>query len=230
MASVAFAVVVTGLSVLLGCEVQSPPAKKSPLKLSKTPSSMTVKQRSTSAVSGSNGQLQLTVDDITGGQVIASLARADGKAILAPASMKSGDVRTFKLGSQEYQLRLVALQNELVGADSGEFEISLPSKMTETKKIELLIETVERMEGAKFIRNGVEHETAEAAEHLRRKWKAAGDRIKTADDFIEHLASKSSTTGKPYEIRLPDGSVVASGPYLQERLREIQEPPPPKRP
>jgi hypothetical protein len=230
MASVALAVVVTGLSFLLRCEVQVPPAKQSPLKLGKTPISMTVKQRSTSAVPGSNGQLQLTVDDITRGQVIASVSRAEGKAILAPTSMKNGDVRTFKLGSQKYQLRLVALQNELVGDDSGKFEISLPSTLTETRKIELLIETVERMEGAKFIRNGALHETAEAAEHLRRKWKAARDRIKTADDFIEHLASTSSTTGKPYQIQLPDGSVVSSGPYLREQLREIQEPPPRERP
>jgi hypothetical protein len=106
----------------------------------------------------------------------------------------------------------------------------LPSALTETKKIELLIEKVERMEGAKFLRNGALHETAEAAEHLRRKWKAAGDRIKTADEFVEHLASKSSTTGKPYEIQMPDGSVVSSGPYLRERLREIEKSPTRDRP
>ena len=39
----------------------------------------------------------------------------------------------------------------------------------EKKKIEFLISSVENLKGAKFIRNGTEHDGKEAAEHLRMK-------------------------------------------------------------
>jgi hypothetical protein len=222
MSSVAFSVV-TGLSIVLGCKDQPHQPVEAPLKLSGSATSLTAKQRSTSEVPGSDGKLQLTIDDITDGQLITSLSGEDGAAILAPASMKTGDARPFTLGTQKYHLTLVSMNNELIGEDSAEFRISLPSNLTETKKIESLIEAVEQMEGATFIRNGTEHDTKEAAAHLRRKWKAAGDKVKTAEEFVEHLASKSSTTGKPYEIRLSDGKVVGAGPYLRKRLQDLEK-------
>ena len=225
MSSVAFCVVVAGLSVLLGCKGQPQQPVEAPLKLTGSANTLTLKQRSTSEVPGSDGKLQLTIDDVTDGQVITSLSGKDGAPILAPTSMKTGDARTFTFGTHKYQLTLVSMNNELIGVDSAEFRVSLPSDLTETKKIESLIEAVEQMDGATFIRNGTEHDTKEAADHLRRKWKAAGDKVKTAEEFVEHLASKSSTTGKPYEIRLSDGKVVGAGQYLRERLQELEKSP-----
>ena len=225
MSSVAFGVAVAGISILLGCEAQPQQPVEAPLKLIGSANTLSAKQRSTSDVPGSDGDLQLTIDDITDGQVITSLSREDGAPILAPASMKVGDARRFTLGTQKYHLTLVSLNNELIGEDSAEFCISLPSDLTETKKIKSLIEAVEQMDGATFIRNGTEHDTKEAANHLRRKWKAAGDKVKTAEEFVEHLASKSGTTGKPYEIRLSDGKVVGAGQYLRERLQELEKSP-----
>ena len=88
--------------------------------------------------------------------------------------------------------------------------------------LERLIALVESTQGAVFIRNGAEHTAKDAADHLLLKWKAAGSNIRTAKQFVEHIATKSSISGEPYQIRLADGSVVLTGDYLSAQLSEIE--------
>lgn len=90
----------------------------------------------------------------------------------------------------------------------------------EKKKIDFLLSSVENMRGAKFIRNGTEHDGKEAAAHLRMKLQKAGGKVQTADDFIRLCASKSFLSGKPYRIRSSDGKTVDSGKYFREKLKE----------
>jgi len=94
--------------------------------------------------------------------------------------------------------------------------------LTEKQKINLLVSYVEQLKDAKFIRNGSEHTCKEAANHLKLKLKNAGDEIKTAKQFIQELATKSSLTGKPYEILLPNGKKVKSETFFLEKLKEIE--------
>jgi hypothetical protein len=89
----------------------------------------------------------------------------------------------------------------------------------EMAKIQYLISTIETLKGAKFIRNGKAYEAKTAADHLRRKLTAANDRVKTADDFIELCASKSSISGLPYQIRFSDGSTMESNVFFRNKLR-----------
>ena len=91
---------------------------------------------------------------------------------------------------------------------------------SEKKKIEFLISAVENLKVAIFIRNGTEHDGKEAAEHLRIKLQKAGDRVRTADDFIRVCASKSFLSGKPYMIRSSDGKTINSEQYFREKLKE----------
>ena len=58
----------------------------------------------------------------------------------------------------------------------------------EEKRIEHLLQTVESLKGAAFIRNGTEYNAKDAGKHLRMKLAKAGDRVKTAEDFIEGCA------------------------------------------
>lgn len=44
-------------------------------------------------------------------------------------------------------------------------------------------------------------------------------------DFIEKIASKSSTSGKPYLIRFNDGREVQGGEYLRAKLAKLEAPP-----
>ena len=101
--------------------------------------------------------------------------------------------------------------------------------LTEKQKIEALIKHVEGLAGAKFVRNDAEYDPKSAAKFLRGKWEAEGAGIKTAKEFIDKAATASSTSGRPYLIRLPGGKEVKSGEYLADRLKEIEKAPPGKR-
>lgn len=92
----------------------------------------------------------------------------------------------------------------------------------EKKKIDFLITSVENLKDAKFIRNDEEYDAKKAAEHLRLKLNKAGERVKTAEDFIKLCASKSYMTGKPYMIKYQDGKTVESGKFLREKLKEYK--------
>jgi hypothetical protein len=95
-----------------------------------------------------------------------------------------------------------------------------PDRQREQARIAALLDAVERS-AVKFIREGKEYSAKDARKHLERKLRYAGDGVKTAEQFIEGIASHSSTTGRPYFIRLPSGERVESGPWMQQRLAEI---------
>jgi len=100
--------------------------------------------------------------------------------------------------------------------------LATPAPMPEAQKIEALIQAVAALQGAVFIRNGSEHTPAEAADHLRLKWRNAGKRVKTAPEFIQVCATGSSMSGRPYEIRLKDGRTVLSRDWLWTELKRME--------
>ena len=94
---------------------------------------------------------------------------------------------------------------------------------SEQRKIEALIQHVETLSEAVFIRNNQAYPAKTAAQFLRGKWRATLDDITTAQDFIAKVASVSSTTGQPYRIRFPDGHEVLSGDYLRTVLQQLEQ-------
>jgi hypothetical protein len=92
----------------------------------------------------------------------------------------------------------------------------------EARKIEQLIGAVERLGNAQFIRNGAAYDAKKAADHLRLKLREAGDRVESAEDFIDLCASRSSLSGKPYEIVFDDGRRITSEAFLRGKLKELQ--------
>jgi hypothetical protein len=89
---------------------------------------------------------------------------------------------------------------------------------SEAARIQHLISSVEALRGAKFIRNGQDYDGKTAGEHLRLKLRAAGSRVRTAEDFIRLCASRSSVTGQPYQIRFSDGRILDSETYFNRAL------------
>lgn len=90
---------------------------------------------------------------------------------------------------------------------------------SEAAKIQYLIASVEALEGAKFIRNGSAHDARAASDHLRLKLKAAGNKVRTAEDFIKFCASRSSITGEPYLVQFADGATVKSEVFFRNKLK-----------
>jgi hypothetical protein len=95
----------------------------------------------------------------------------------------------------------------------------------EKKKIEALIFEVEQMADAVFIRNGKQYTADLAAEFLRRKWKSRRSEIRSAGDFIDKVASFSSTTGKRYSIRWCDGKEMSSAEFFRRKLSLLEHRP-----
>lgn len=99
------------------------------------------------------------------------------------------------------------------------------------QKINFLLVEVEKSE-AIFIRNGDEHPAKKAKEHLEHKMKMAkrmfwffGPEKKiTVEEFIEKIASSSSTTGEIYRMRLKSGETIPTGEWLKKKLKEFPTP------
>jgi hypothetical protein len=96
---------------------------------------------------------------------------------------------------------------------------------SEDEKIKTLISRIESLSEAKFVRNGTAYDAKTAGQFLRAKWDSQKSEIRSARDFIEKVASKSSTTGKPYLIRQPDGREIESSEYLSGELKKLETKP-----
>ena len=90
------------------------------------------------------------------------------------------------------------------------------------REIEALIASVARLEDAEFIRNGKAYTASNAARFLGRKWRSRESEVRSAEDFIERIASFSSTTSKPYLVRFADGREVPSAEVLRAELAKLR--------
>ena len=64
----------------------------------------------------------------------------------------------------------------------------------ERARIERLIDFVEAQKDIRFVRNGSDYSAKDAAKFLRSKFDKMGEHVSTAQQFIEQIASKSSTS------------------------------------
>jgi hypothetical protein len=95
----------------------------------------------------------------------------------------------------------------------------------ERQRLEALVGSVEQRSDVAFIRNGRSYSATAAAQFLRGKWRAREADVCSADDFIAKVASFSSTTGKPYLVRLHDGREVPATEFFQAQLAELKTAP-----
>jgi hypothetical protein len=74
--------------------------------------------------------------------------------------------------------------------------------------------------GCRFYRNGSWYDSAEARDHLRKKYDhlAASGMIGTAEEFIARAASESSVSGQPYQVRCGSAAPVTSARWLEAEL------------
>jgi hypothetical protein len=122
--------------------------------------------------------------------------------------------RLLRTGVVCYVLLCLAVVSHVSAAD-------LP--VSERQKIEALIQQIEHVSDAVFIRNNKTYTAKTAALFLRGKWEATLEDITTAQDFIVKVASVSSTSGQPYRIRFNDGREVPSGEYLGTALKKLEQ-------
>ncbi|MFJ4384877.1 DUF5329 domain-containing protein [Pseudomonas sp. NPDC089408] len=86
-----------------------------------------------------------------------------------------------------------------------------------------LLEFVEKSD-CTFIRNGAEYSGPRARAHLEQKlnYLESKNRVKSAEDFIDLAATKSSMSGRAYEVRCSEGKEPA-GIWLHRELQRERE-------
>ncbi len=103
------------------------------------------------------------------------------------------------------------------------FHSPLQASEQRQRETSALLDFVEQSQ-CRFVRNGSEYPAAQARAHLEKKrdYLEGKKLLKRAEDFIELAASKSSMTGKAYEVRCPSGS-QPSKQWLDAELQRIRQ-------
>lgn len=78
--------------------------------------------------------------------------------------------------------------------------------------------------GCQFNRNGSWYSGAEAKSHLMRKLEYFEDKgtVKSTEQFIELAASKSSSSGKPYQVKCGNAAAMTSQQWLNAELNTVR--------
>jgi hypothetical protein len=72
-----------------------------------------------------------------------------------------------------------------------------------------------------FIRNGKSHDSREAGAHIRRKYGHIKNRVRTTEEFIQYAATKSSMSGKPYQV-ICSMKEMATAEWLTRELERFR--------
>lgn len=198
------------------CQTPGPP-----LKIPQGGMDFEVDQRSQYIVPGTLGGLGVELEDITDGQVVVRLKR--DSEILASKSMIESDVLPFEIDGYSYSIKLLNLNNQLIGRDNAILTIiEGEPPPDETAEIKALLDHIRGLDAAYvFIRNGEEHTPEETAAHLERKWKSKSG-IRSVDDFIDQLATHSSQSGKPYLVRISNAEATPLAQWLRAEISNSQ--------
>jgi hypothetical protein len=88
-------------------------------------------------------------------------------------------------------------------------------------EIEYLLEFVANS-GCTFVRNSDDHESVDAADHLRLKYSRGKRYVDSAEQFIDRLATESSWSGDPYTVTC-EGKTQPSAQWLHRALTQYRQ-------
>jgi len=91
----------------------------------------------------------------------------------------------------------------------------------EQARIEQLLTTLAQDPHHQFERSGTRYTGTEAARFLRAKWQAKGSHIRTAEEFVEQIGSRSTTTGKPYRVCTGPEACIPAREHLTSVLKGL---------
>jgi len=87
-------------------------------------------------------------------------------------------------------------------------------------EIEHLLQYIDASD-CSFIRNGKSYDSIDAGAHIRKKYAHIKKRIKTTEDFIKYAATKSSLSGRPYQI-ICNGEKMVTAEWLDRELNRFR--------
>ena len=110
-----------------------------------------------------------------------------------------------------------------VAAGCGAVQAQARLSEAERERIKRLIDAVGQRKDIRFVRNGKEYTSAQAADFLRGKLQWNADKVHTTKDFITVVGTGSMTSGTIYQVRLADGRTLPSAEFLTQELRRIEK-------
>lgn len=122
----------------------------------------------------------------------------------------------FKITLAGFLLGLSAIAVLLTGAPVDANQLLFQKEITQ------LLDYIQTSE-CSFIRNDDSYPGEKAVEHINKKCKHFRDRIQSAEDFIEHSATKSELTGKYYYVECTEQSRVRLKDWLLAELGRIRQ-------
>ncbi len=182
-----------------------------------------VPQRRRVDVPGSRGWLVVEIGDITMGRTMLRVRDAEGREVTTPQLVHDRDYVEVTLPAERCVIVVDRLVNRLVDGDHAELQVR-PAKGFVPDRIGQLIRAVGDST-ATFVREGKDYEPAAAKQFLVAKLGSHRGAAVTVDDFIDKLASTSSQTGKPYEVKLPDGKTITMREWLRAELAKLEAKP-----
>jgi hypothetical protein len=184
--------------------VPPPPPK---LDLPETPPRLTIHQRGSEPVPGSDGTVHVTIGDITGGQVQVGVT-ASNRGTLASQTLREGEAVEFAFDGKRYVIVASEFRLRLMGQDRGVFVVRrAEDPPTEEEKIGHLIAAAA---AAKAVVT-TQPDTPAADEYLRSLWRTRRASIKTAQELVRQAGQET--------IRFPDGKESALDAWLKAELK-----------
>ena len=90
------------------------------------------------------------------------------------------------------------------------------------KEVEYLLSFVENSD-CLMNRNGSKHKGKKAAKHIKKKYHYFIDDIKSTEDFIQYSATKSTMSGKLYQVNCPNKKSMATKDWLLDELLHYRQ-------
>ena len=180
---------------------------------------LVVMQRQTAALPDSNGWMRVRVGDVTAGQVLVSMADAEGKIFKRSRSMMDKDAIMFALGEEEYALVLKRIVNRLVGSDHVTFEI-VDKEHYRPDVIAALMRRVAADSGI-YVRDGVDYSMTHFHDLLRAQVAGYRGKRPSPEKFLEDVV-KSGRFGEESHIKRGDGTTVTPKEWLTAELARVR--------
>ena len=185
--------------------VPPPPPK---LDLPDTPPRLTIYQRSSDTVPGSDGTVHVTLGDITGGRVRVDVT-AGNRGTLASQMLREGEAVEFALDGKRYVVVAAELRLRLTGQDRGVFVVRrAEDPPTEEERIGRLIAAAGAAKGVV----STQPETPAADAYLRSLWRLQRSKITKAEELIRNAGQET--------VQFPDGREMALEPWLSAELKK----------
>ncbi len=172
-------------------------------------------QRRWKELPSSRGSVRLSLGDITGGQVLVTISGPKSEVLLESRSMREGEMATFSVGDQTLALRIDRLVNILVGQDYAIVTVLSEEGLGEAE-VEALLDWIATSSHV-FLRNRVEMSGRDFAALLRAKRDHGRRYVNDVESFITRTATRSTTSGLKYRVRLEDGNEIELDAWLREQ-------------